>query len=126
MHMNYTLYVLFILKQQFYLLYRPVKSKLKNYDMAVKVFLLLISISCFLTSSIGLLANSNNNNRRNGINRNCKLLSDCPEFLWLLRNKYDVPGMGFQEVLQYLQSQQCGFDGNDPKVKIFHRPNTID
>ena len=88
--------------------------------MAVKVFLLLISISCLVTSSIGLY--SNNNNRRNVINRNCKLLSDCPEFLWLLRNKYDVPGMGFQEVLQYLQSQQCGFDGNDPKVKC-PRPN---
>jgi len=84
--------------------------------MAVKVLLLIYSVSCFITSSVCLWGDSNNIARQNGINTNCKLLSDCPEFLWLLRNKHDVPGMGFQEVLQYLQSKHCGFDGDDPKV----------
>ena len=93
--------------------------------MAAKVFFLIFSVSCFITSSICLIGNSNIISRRNSFNANCKLLSDCPDFLWLLRNKYDVPGMGFQEVLQYLQGQQCGFAGNHPKVKCPQVDNSM-
>ena len=82
-----------------------------------KDFLLVFSISLLFIPSNGVYLNPNNNySSPNNINRNCVPLSNCPEYLWLLRNKHDVPGMGFQEVLQYLQSQQCGFDGNHPKV----------
>ena len=93
--------------------------------MAVKVLLLIYSVSCFITSSVCLWGDSNNIARQNGINTNCKLLSDCPEFLWLLRNKHDVPGMGFQEVLHYLQSKRCGFHGDDPKVHCPQGDNSI-
>ena len=63
--------------------------------------------------------NSNFNfyQNRRILDDNCILLKDCQELLWLLQNKHDVPGMSFQEVLQYLQDQLCGYDGNDPKVK---------
>ena len=63
--------------------------------------------------------NSNFNflQNRRILDDNCILLKDCHELLWLLQNKHDVPGMSFQEVLQYLQDQLCGYDGNDPKVK---------
>ena len=53
---------------------------------------------------------------QNNIDPDCILLSQCPELLWLLKNKHSVPGMGFQQVLRYLQNQQCGYEGNDPKV----------
>ena len=51
------------------------------------------------------------------INTQCKLLSNCSQHLWLLQNKHNIPGLGFREVLQYLQDQRCGFEGNDPKVR---------
>ena len=86
--------------------------------MAIKTVLLLYLISRLLVTSYGVVRNSNFNSPQNIENLNCIRLSDCPEFLWLLQNRHHVPGTsGFQEVLQYLQSQQCGFDGNDPKVK---------
>ena len=53
---------------------------------------------------------------QNIIDPDCILLSQCPELLWLLKNKHSVPGMGFQQVLKYLQNQQCGYEGNHPKV----------
>ena len=53
---------------------------------------------------------------QNNIDPDCILLSQCPELLWLLKNKHSVPGMGFQQVLRYLQNQQCGYEGNHPKV----------
>ena len=53
---------------------------------------------------------------QNNIDPDCILLSQCPELLWLLKNKHNVPGMRFQQVLKYLQNQQCGYEGNHPKV----------
>ena len=53
---------------------------------------------------------------QNNIDPDCILLSQCPELLWLLKNKHSVPGMRFQQVLKYLQNQQCGYEGNHPKV----------
>ena len=50
-------------------------------------------------------------------NRICIPLRYCPEFLSMLQNKHNVPGMTFPEVLQHIQDHTCGFDGNDPKVK---------
>ena len=53
---------------------------------------------------------------QNNIDPDCILLSQCPDLLWLLKNKHSVPGMRFQQVLKYLQNQQCGYEGNHPKV----------
>ena len=53
---------------------------------------------------------------QNNIYPDCILLSQCPDLLWLLKNKHSVPGMRFQQVLKYLQNQQCGYEGNHPKV----------
>ena len=47
----------------------------------------------------------------------CKLLSKCPQYLWLLRNKYDIPGIQFDQIYQHLWQQRCGFEGNNPMVR---------
>merc|ERR1712020_263330 len=39
-----------------------------------------------------------------------------PGIVMAPENKHSVPGMRFQQVLKYLQNQQCGYEGNDPKV----------
>jgi len=86
----------------------------KSVVLRLAVFALFV-----VFSDVEARRNSNFNylqNRRN-LEENCIVLKDCPELLWLLQNKHDVPGMSFQEVLQYLQDQLCGYDGNDPKVK---------
>ena len=47
----------------------------------------------------------------------CIPLSNCSQHLWLLQNRHNIPNMTFPQVLQYLQNQLCGFEGNDPKVR---------
>ena len=84
-----------------------------------KAFVLAFLVSSFVVSSKCVVRRNSNlalRQQRNP-NINCVPLKNCPEFLWLLQNKHDVPGMAFHEVLQYLQDRACGFDGNDPKVK---------
>ena len=91
-------------------------KKLRN---MTKTFVLVFLICSFVVSSNCVVGRNSNialRQQRNP-NINCIPLKNCPEFLWLLQNKLDVPGMAFHEVLQYLQDQTCGFDGNDPKVK---------
>ena len=80
--------------------------------------MILLALSLCLVflvaSSNGVIGNSVS--IQNTINPDCILLSQCPELLWLLQNKHSVPGMQFQQVLKYLQNQQCGYVGNHPKV----------
>ena len=75
---------------------------------------LLICLAFLVASSNGVVGNSVS--IQTAINPDCILLSQCPELLWLLQNKHSVPGMQFQQVLKYLQNQQCGYVGNHPKV----------
>ena len=75
---------------------------------------LLLCLAFLVASSNGVVGNSVS--IQNTINPDCILLSQCPELLWLLQNKHSVPGMQFQQVLKYLQNQQCGYVGNHPKV----------
>ena len=75
---------------------------------------LILCLAFLVASSNGVVGNSVS--IQNTINPDCILLSQCPELLWLLQNKHSVPGMPFQQVLKYLQNQQCGYVGNHPKV----------
>ena len=83
------------------------------------VLRLAVFASFIVIRDVEARRNSNFNflQNRRIFNDNCILLKDCQELLWFLQNKHDVPGMSIQEVLQYLQDQLCGYDGNDPKVK---------
>ena len=73
-----------------------------------------LCLAFLVASSNGVVGNSVS--IKNTTNPDCILLSQCPELLWLLKNKHSVPGMQFQQVLKYLQNQQCGYEGNHPKV----------
>ena len=79
---------------------------------------ILLCLAFLVASSNGVVGNSVS--IQNTTNPDCILLSQCPELLWLLKNKHSVPGMQFQQVLKYLQNQQCGYEGNHPKVILFH------
>ena len=88
--------------------------------MNKKIFLAYL-IVCLTSKFINVEAITNSNNNlvqpRRISNGLCIPLKDCQELLWLLQNKHNVPGMAFHEVLQYLQDQMCGYEGNDPRVK---------
>ena len=82
-------------------------------------FFISLFILCSLLSLEYVEARWSSNLRQQGriSNRICIPLRYCPEFLSMLQNKHNVPGMTFPEVLQHIQDHTCGFDGNDPKVK---------